>query len=302
MAALGRGTYGILLTTYDAHDTVDSDDLAAQAEFVASTAQGVVWPVLASEFFLLNTTEIQAGFPAVAAGTRGRVPFVAGVSALTTHDAVALAESAAHAGADAVIAMAPFIKKASGRSLLAYFQAIAAVGLPIVVQNAIWLGGAGTLTVDELRLLAETIPQVRYLKEEAPVLPQTMSKVITALPGVFDHVYGGGGGRYLIDELARGSAGTMLACEWADVFGAISALYDQGDVAEAHRLHAAVLTGVNLESAYGMAGAREVLRRRGVIHSTRSRYASDEELDSAALSEIDAVLRLLDPVLRWHRA
>ncbi len=301
MPAVGRGAYGILLTSYDAHDAVDLGDLVAQADFVAATAQGVVWPVLASEFFLLNVQEIAAAFPAVAEGTAGRVPFVAGVSALTTRDAVTLAEAAARAGADAVIVMPPFIKKATGRQLLAHFEAIAAVGLPIVVQNAIWLTGAGTLTVDELRLLAATVPQVRYLKEEAPVLPQTLSRVIAALPGAFEQVFGGGGGRFLIDELARGSAGTMLACEWADVFGAIAALYDRGDVAEARRLHAAALAGVNLENAYGMAGAREVLRRRGVIRSTRSRYSAEEELDAAALAEIDATLRLLDPVLRWRR-
>src|SRR5579885_750957 len=168
MPALGRGVHGILLTTYDPHDHVNLDDLAAQADFVAGTAQGVVWPVLASEFFLLSPREIADAFSSVAAGVAGRVPFVAGVSALTTGDATVLAEAGARSGADAVIAMPPFIKKASGAHLVAHFRAIAAAGLPIVVQNAIWLTGAGTLTIDELRLLAEAVPEVRYLKEEAP--------------------------------------------------------------------------------------------------------------------------------------
>ncbi len=299
MPALGRGTYGILLTTFTEQDTLDHADLVAQAGYVAGTAQGVVWPVLASEFFLLSVQEIAAGFPAVAQGIHGRAPFVAGVSALATADAVELA-AAARAGADAVIVMPPFIKKASGRHLLRHFDAIAEVGLPIVVQNAIWLAGAGTLSVDELRLLAGAIPQVRYLKEEAPVLPQTLSRVMAALPGVFEHVWGGGGGRFLIDELARGSSGTMLACEWADLFGAVAATFDRGDIAEARRLHAAALAGVNLETAYGMAGAREVLRDRGIIRSTLSRYGLEQELDAAALSEIHATVQLLNPLLPWR--
>jgi dihydrodipicolinate synthase/N-acetylneuraminate lyase len=298
MPALGRGAYGILLTTYTEQDTVDHDDLIAQADFVADTAQGIVWPVLASEFFLLSMQEIAGGFPAVARGAGGRVPFVAGVSALTTGDAVTLTEAAKNAGADAVIVMPPFIKKASGRKLLSHFAAIAEVGLSIVVQNAIWLTGAGTLTVDELRLLAEKIPLVRYLKEEAPVLPQTLTRVIGALPGVFEQVYGGGGGRFLIDELARGGSGTMLACEWADLFGTIAAVYDRGDGAEARRLHGAALAGVNLETAYGMAGAREVLRDRGIIRSTRSRYGADQELDAAAVTEIHATVEQLSPLFR----
>jgi 4-hydroxy-tetrahydrodipicolinate synthase len=300
MPALGRGTYGILLTTYTEQDAVDHADLAAQADFVAATAQGVVWPVLASEFFLLSVQEIAAGMPVVAQGVQGRVPFIAGVSAATTGDAVALADASARAGADAVIVMPPFIKKASGRHLLRHFEAIAEVGLPIVVQNAIWLNGAGTLSVDELRMLAAKVPPVRYLKEEAPVLPQTLSRVMAALPDVFEHVWGGGGGRFLIDELARGSSGTMLACEWADLFGAVAVAFDRGDLAEARSLHAAALAGVNLETAYGMAGAREVLRERGVIRSVLSRYGPEQELDAAALTEIRATVRQLKPLLPWH--
>jgi 4-hydroxy-tetrahydrodipicolinate synthase len=300
---LTRGVYGILLTTYDAQDAVDTADLAAQADFVAATAQGIVWPVLASEFYLMDAGERAAGYPAVAAGNRGRVPFVAGVSSPTTRDCVALAEAAARAGADAVITMAPYMKRASGAQLLAHFQAIAAVGLPIVVQNAAWLTGAGTLSPADLRALADAVPLVQYLKEEAPVLPQTISRVLDALPGTYRCVFGGGGGRFLIDELNRGGAGNMPACEWADVFGHAFDLYERGDHAEARRVHTAALAGVNLEAAYGMAGAREVLRRRGVLRSTASRYSAPDELDAAALAEIAATLDFLAAYLRWpaHR-
>jgi 4-hydroxy-tetrahydrodipicolinate synthase len=237
-------------------------------------------------------------------GNRGRVPFVAGVSHLTTRSCVALAEAAARAGADAVIAMAPFMKKASDEQVRRHFQAIAAVGLPVIVQNANWLTGAGVLAAPTLRMLTETIPQVQHVKEEAPVLPQTISRILAAAPGAFQHVFGGGGGRFLIDELNRGSAGTMLACEWADVFGSIFDLYERGELAEARRRHTTALAGVNLEAAYGMAGAREVLRRRGVIRSTAGRYASPvDELDAAALGEIEATLELLAPAFRYpsHR-
>ena len=72
MPAITRGAYGIVLTTYDEHDEVDHRDLTTQADFVATTAQGVVWPVLASEFYLMTIAEIQAGYPAIAAGNRGR--------------------------------------------------------------------------------------------------------------------------------------------------------------------------------------------------------------------------------------
>jgi dihydrodipicolinate synthase/N-acetylneuraminate lyase len=299
----GRGVYGILLTTYTEGDEVDRDDLTSQADFVAATAQGIVWPVLASEFYLMDDGERPAGYAAVAAGNRARVPFVAGVSATTTRVAASLAEAAASAGADAVIAMAPYMKRATGEQLVAHFEAIAGAGLPIFVQNAAYLTGACTLSPDDLRTLTERVPLIKYLKEEAPVLPQTVSNILKKVPGRFAGVFGGGGSRYLLDELNRGGAGNMPACEWADVFGYAFDLYERGELAEARRVHTAALAGYNLEAAYGMVGAREVLKRRGVLRSTRSRYSTGAELDADAMAEIEATLELLGPHLRWpdHR-
>jgi dihydrodipicolinate synthase/N-acetylneuraminate lyase len=294
-----RGVFGILLTSYTDDDEVDQQDLAAQADFVAATAQGIVWPVLASEFYLMTDDERKAALPAVVAGNRGRVPVVAGVSATTTKGAAMLAEAAARAGADAVIAMAPYLKRAAGEQLIAHFQAIADAGLPIFVQNAAYLTGACTLSPDNLRVLAEKIPQIQYLKEEAPVLPQTITNILTKVPGLYKGVFGGGGSRFLIDELNRGGAGNMPACEWADIFGHAFDLYERGEQAEARRVHTAALAGYNLEAAYGMVGAREVLKQRGILRSTRSRYSTGAELDDDARAEIDATLEFLSPYLRW---
>jgi 4-hydroxy-tetrahydrodipicolinate synthase len=294
-----RGLYGILLTTYTEQDTVHLDDLASQADFVASTAQGIVWPVLASEFYLMADDERMAGFPAVVAGNRGRVPFVAGVSNAVTRDAARIAKAAADAGADAVIAMAPYMKRATDAELVKHFKAIAEAGLPIFIQNAGWLSGACTLNPPQLLMLAEQIPQVQYLKEEAPVLPQTISNILKKVPGKFKSVFGGGGGRYLLDELNRGGAGNMPACEWADVFGYAFDLYEKGELIKAREVHTAALAGVNYEASYGMGGAREVLKRRGVLQSTRSRYTTQDDWDADAQRELDAVLAYLEPYLRW---
>lgn len=294
-----RGIFGILLTTYTEDDAVHQDDLATQADFVAATAQGIVWPVLASEFYLLDDEERASGFPSIVAGNRGRVPFVAGVSNPTTRGAAKLAAAAAKAGANAVIAMAPYLKKATAPELVKHFAAIADAGLPIFVQNAAYLTGAGTLTPDDLRLLVEQVPRIQYLKEEAPVLPQTISNILQKVPGGFRGVFGGGGARFLLDELHRGGAGNMPACEWADVFGHAFALYERGEHAEARRVHVAALQGVNFEASYGMVGAAEVLKRRGVLQSTRSRYGAARPFDADARFELDAVLEFLEPYLRW---
>ena len=75
MSALFAVASAIAKKTEDlSADEVDRDDLVSQADFVAATAQGIVWPVLASEFYLMDDDERAAGYPAVASGTRARVP------------------------------------------------------------------------------------------------------------------------------------------------------------------------------------------------------------------------------------
>src|SRR5262245_18674588 len=118
-----RGVYGILLTSYTDRDEVDRADLASQADFVAATAQGIVWPVLASEFYLMADDERPPGYAAVAEGARGRVPFVAGVSATTTRAAASLAEAAARAGPGGVIAMAAYLDGEARRPVVAHSEA-----------------------------------------------------------------------------------------------------------------------------------------------------------------------------------
>lgn len=300
MAELQPGVLGILLTSYDEDGRVHHRDLEAQADFVASTAQGVVWPVMASEFQLMSQEEVAAGFSPIARGIAGRVPFVAGVTRLTAAEAVDLARAAAEAGAGAVIAMPPFASSVHGAHLVDHFRAIAAVGLPVVVQNQMSMGPGGPITIDELRRLAEEIPGVQYLKEEAPALPQTISRALAALPGLYRLVFGGAGGRFLIDELNRGGAGTMPACEWADLVAEVWRLHHGGDEAAARALHAQALPGILLETAYGMVGAREVLFRRGVIRSTRGRLGAGAELDDAARREIEATLAQVWDRLPWR--
>jgi 4-hydroxy-tetrahydrodipicolinate synthase len=294
-----RGAFGILLTTYTEADEVDHDDVVSQANFVASTAQGIVWPVLASEYFLMDDDEREAGYAAVAQGNQGRVPFVAGVSHPTTRGATKLAMAAARAGAHAVIAMAPYLKRATPDEVVRHFESIARAGLPIFLQNAAYLTGACTQSPADLRRLTERVPAVQYLKEEAPVLPQTISNILREVPGRFKGVFGGGAARYFVDELNRGGAGNMPACEWVDLFGHCFELYERGEQTEARRVHVAALQGVNFEASYGMAGAAEVLRRRGVVRSTRSRYDNPRIVDASMRAELDAVLEFLGPFLRW---
>lgn len=298
--ALRRGVYAILATTYDADDRVVAADLTAQADFVAGTAQGVVWPAIASQFYLLGRDEIAAGFTPVAEGVRDRVPFVAGVTQLTTADAVTLAEAARRAGADAVMAMPPWMSRVTGKSLVRHYRALAEAGLPIMLQNASDFSSFSALAPGDIERLIEEVPEIVALKDEAPVLPQTITRGLGLMPPERGLVFGGGGGRFLLDELERGGAGNLAGVAWVDVLGAAFAKWTLGDKDGARWLHAAAQVGESAIAAYRDAGSRWVLRRRGVTSSMRGRLDEAEELDEHATAELDAVSKQLWPALPWH--
>lgn len=300
MAELARGVYGILATTYDEDDAPLHADLTSQADFVATSAQGVVWPVIASEFYKLRREEIAAGYAPVAEGVAGRVPFVAGISQLSTADAVLLAEAAREAGADAVIAMPPWMARVTGEDLVRHYRTIARAGLPIMLQNAADVSRFSALSEADLKRVLDEVPEIVALKDEAPVLPQTITRGVRLMPPERGLVFGGGGGRFLLDELSRGGAGNLPGCCWADVLGATYAKWTLGDREGARWLHAAAQVGESAIAAYGPAGVRYLLHQRGITTSTRGRFDAAGSLDGDAVRELDAVLAQLRPALPWH--
>ena len=67
---------------------------------------------------------------------RGKVPVIAGAGSNSTGEAIALAQHAQKAGADAVLVVAPYYNKPSQEGLFRHYEAIAkAVDLPIIVYN-----------------------------------------------------------------------------------------------------------------------------------------------------------------------
>ena len=65
---------------------------------------------------------------------KGRVPVIAGAGSNSTTEAIELATHAEHAGADAVLIVAPYYNKPSQEGIYQHFKAIdAAIGIPIVV-------------------------------------------------------------------------------------------------------------------------------------------------------------------------
>jgi len=283
------GVFPIVATPFRSDAAPDFEDFARLVDFiVVAGADGVVFPGVASEFETLQPDERRLLVEAVAKAVGARVPLVVGVSASNATDAASYAAHARSVGALAVMAVAPPSMRDESQAQVEYYRRIAAEGLPVILQNAPPPAGCGFVPERVAQIVA-AIPGIDYVKEETLPCGQRITQLLALLPGRLKGVFGGAGGRYITDELARGACGTMPACELTDLHVAQFAAHRAGDSAEVRRLFNRMLPLLNFQAVFRMAMTKEVLRRRGVIGATYVR-AAGPTLDAGDLRELDALL------------
>jgi 4-hydroxy-tetrahydrodipicolinate synthase len=222
---------------------------------------------------------------------------IAGVTAPTRTIAAGLAREAEAMGADALLAMPPSGQRATEDEIREYYAAIDEAGrLPIFLQNFNGAGGTPMSPGLMTRLLRE-LPDVRFVKEETEFPPAMMTRTIEMAGPALEGIMGGKAGRQLIDEYARGSCGTMPACDVCDVHVALWRALEGGDTRRAREVYRALGPMLMFSAGYGPAVYKEVLRRRGVIECAAVRETGGRVLDRYALTELTAILDDLAPLL-----
>jgi 4-hydroxy-tetrahydrodipicolinate synthase len=181
--------------------------------------------------------------------------------------------------------------------VVAFFQRVAeaAGSVPIMLQNAPPPAGSG-LAVDLVVAVARAVPQIAYVKEEAMPSGARITQTLAHAPATLRGVFGGAGGRYITDELARGAIGTMPACELAEVHVALLNAHRAGDRALVRRLFNRMLPLLNFQAVFRMAMTKETLRRRGIIAHAGKR-AAGPELDAGDLRELTELLAEMSDLL-----
>ncbi len=294
-----RGVFAIPPTPFDDVGNVDEASLRSCVEFcVRAGSHGIVAPVNASESIALTDAERLRVAEVVVEQAARRLPVVVGVSGISTAASVLYARHAARLGADAVIAMPPYVRHAPADEIFDFYVEVAraADGLPVWIQD--YVGPVGTPMASSLlaRLLGE-IPGVDFLKEETAFAPQVMTRVRGLAGSALKGVMGGMAGRFLLEEYRRGACGTMPACEVADAHVKVWDALERGEAEEARCLHTQLLPLLNYEAMYSFTIYKEVLLRRGVIRSAKTRVPGAGQLDAENQRELDALLRDLEPLL-----
>ena len=145
--------------------------------------------------------------------------------------------------------------------------------------------------------IAKAVPQIAYVKEEAMPSGARISQMLAAKPSTLRGVFGGAGGRYITDEIARGSIGTMPACELTELHVALWAAHQRGDRAAVRDAFNRMLPLLNFQAVFRMAMTKETLRRRGIIGHA-SKRAAGPELDAGDQRELTELLADLGDVLQ----
>ena len=290
-----RGVFAIPVTPFNESGDLDLPGLEQVVEFaIEAGAHGLVTPVNASEFSALSDEERSQIIRTTARRNSGRLPFVAGVSGVSAEVAVGFAKIAEDAGADAVIAMPPYVRKPPAAAAVRYYERLsAATPLPIFIQNYPTPIGV-PMSADLLGRMAREVEHVRYIKEEVPPVTHTVSADIEACGSDIEGIFGGAAGRFMLDEMARGAAGTMPACDVTDVHCAVWDTWENGERDRSRELFNRLLPLLNFEVLHGVNAYKEVLRRRGVIRSAYVRAPITGELDSFDHSELTVLLADLE--------
>jgi 4-hydroxy-tetrahydrodipicolinate synthase len=284
------GVFPVLPTVFTDRGEIDRDGMRSVVDYVvASGVDGLVFPGLASEYDLLTLDEREELIGLIGGAVAGRVRFVVGASSDEVGDSARLAAAGAAAGASAAMVMTPRALGPDIDALSRFYRDLGAqAGLPIMLQNAPTPMGLG-LAADAVARIVAASDAIRWVKEENMPCGQRISALLASGVPHLGGVFGGAGGRYITDELARGAIGSMPAAETPEVHVALMRAHLAGDRAEVWRLYEALLPILMIQAVYRWRLTKEVLRRRGVIASAYTR-ASGPEFDETDQRELGTVL------------
>jgi dihydrodipicolinate synthase/N-acetylneuraminate lyase len=230
------GLFPIAFSPFTPDNKLDVEGLANQVKFCnRGGVHGLIWPQLASAWSTLSDSERMEGTEALlAAGKGGRTAIVIGVQSPDPAAITRYSKLATRLGADAIISLPP-----SGvtdeKVLLDYYQTVGrTTELPMFAQFV------GNMSVDLLVEMFRTIPNLRYVKDEAGE-PLARVGQIRERTGGQVKVFSGKGVQTMITEMELGFSGHCPYTNLADLYATAYDLFHAGKKREAYDMFGRVL-------------------------------------------------------------
>ena len=286
-----RGTWNIVPTPFLPDGSLDTASLPGLTAFVRDTGvDGMTILGVLGEAPRLGDMERSQVVDGILAAAGDSIPVCVGVSHPSTDRAVVFAREAQAAGAHSVMLAPPPLARATDAALRRHYLAVAeAVDLPIVVQDHPASSGV-QMTVEFLLALAAESPSCRVIKLEEEPTPPKAGRLVAGSPDVV--VLGGLGGAMLLEELRRGSHGTMTGFGFPEVLVAIIRRWFDGDRDGAAAIFDRYATLIRFENQalLNLAIRKQVYQRRGAIAHATLR-APGGPADEGTLEDLDDLLR-----------
>jgi dihydrodipicolinate synthase/N-acetylneuraminate lyase len=282
-----HGILPIVYTPFDERGSIDEQDVRRLVNYLLeSGAHGLAATGGASESHKLSTTERKWLAELVVSETSSRVPVIIGVSATNIIDAVDLASHAERAGGAAVYATPPLFGIFDYPALRHYYAALAeAVSIPIMIQDA-----QSPIAPQHMVRLSEEIPNIAYVKEEAPGSGHRISTLLQeSKMSVLS------GGSYLLDDLARGAVGAIPGSVGVADLCQTYNHYHNGDMLSARKAYDHFLPIAHWRRQFPLLGAKEILRRIGVFKVAQMREPAGQRLDEFDHRELTSIMEKMGP-------
>ncbi|HEY8925179.1 MAG TPA: dihydrodipicolinate synthase family protein, partial [Polyangia bacterium] len=172
-----QGVIAALVTPFHLDGTLDLASFDAQAAFVlAKGVHGVVLNGTTGESPTVRWHEVETLLPRLRAAVArsGRaVPIIVGTGTSDTAESCERTARARAGGADAALAVTPYYSRPSPAGVLAHYQALAAIGLPLVAYHIPSRTGLALTREDLLAILR--VPGVVALKESSGNVTMTLA-------------------------------------------------------------------------------------------------------------------------------
>ncbi|TYK66257.1 dihydrodipicolinate synthase family protein [Colwellia echini] len=288
------GTFPVVPTPFHPNKEIDYVSFENVINYILGCkVDGIVFPGLASEYAQLSKEERLKTTEIVGNLAKGKVPFVVGASALTPEEAIEYSVAGAKSGATCAMVMAPLKYANDESAMINFYKTLSEQAqIPIMLQNAPPPMGAG-LPIEQVIRITEQVPQIHYIKEETMPCGQRIEQLLKHAPAHLKGVFGGAGGRYIIDELERNALGTLPACELTEMHKALVDAHKNNDIDTAFDAYTKMLPILNMQAVYRCSLTKQVLFQRNIIASTTVRVPGPV-MDSKNIEELNKLWQLVE--------
>ena len=288
-----KGVFPILSTPFDSKDNIVFEDVQSEVNYAVDAGVNGIAIALASEIYKLTDHERYQLLEKVVNYSAGRIKVCMNTTAESTKQCIEYSKKAEDFGADAVMIAPPSFGGVEQNEIKKYFINTAeAIGIPIFMQDVFDTPISPEMAVQ----LSNEHHNLKYIKVEvAPTIPR-FNKLKEISHNGAPIPFGGMGGTFMIEEMRRGSVGTMPVCAFPEMFVKVFKLWDEGNREEAEEIfHRYVPLIRTLGQGLGIWNwlPKYILKKKGIFSNAIAREPSLKP-DKEQIYELDRMFDRLD--------